>query len=110
MCPAGGLRGLFSASSTCLSWKEEVQRSSEVRSLLRCPSVVDGLLPLTLSALAVPDELRLISSQGGAWDPAYVLHLFPVVTLRNLLPYTVRYMMEVRPRTPASLSGLAWLC
>lgn len=110
MCPAGGLRGLFSASSTCVSWKEEVHRSSEVRSLLRCPSVVDGLLPLTLSVLAVPDELRLICSQRGSWDPAYVLHLFPVVSLRNLLPYTVRHMMEVRPKTPESLSGLAWLC
>lgn len=97
MCPSGRLRGHFSPSSTCISWKEEGRQSSEVRSLLQCPSAVDGLLPLTLSALAVPDDLRHIASHGGEdWDPACVLHLFPVVTLRNLLPYTVRYMMEVR--------------
>lgn len=64
--------------------------------MLHCPSTITGLLPLTVSTLAVPDDLRHIASQGEEdWDPAYVIHLFPVVTLRNLLPYTVRYMMEV---------------
>lgn len=61
--------------------------------------MVSGLLPLTVSTLAVPDDLRHISSQGEEdWDPAYIIHLYPVVTLRNLLPYTVRYLMEVHLR------------
>lgn len=65
--------------------------------MLQCPSTISGLLPLTVSTLAVPDGLRHIASQGEEdWDPAYVIHLFPLVTLRNLLPYTIRYMMEVR--------------
>lgn len=95
VCPAGGLGGQFAPSSTCISWKEQVHHSSEVRSLLQCPSMVNGLLPLTVSTLAIPDDLRHIANHGEDWDPAYVIHLFPVVTLRNLLPYTVRYMMEV---------------
>lgn len=77
-----------------------MHHSSEVRSLLQCPSEINGLLPLTVSTLAVPDDLRHITNHGEEdWDPAYVIHLFPVATLRNLLPYTVRYMMEVRLRT-----------
>lgn len=55
-----------------------------------------GLLPLVVSTLAVPDDLQHISSQGEEdWDPAYVIHLYPVATLHNLLPYTIHYMMEV---------------
>lgn len=96
MRPAGCLSGQFAPSSTCISWKEQVHHSSEVRSLLQCPSVTNGLLPLTVSTLAVPDDLQHIANHGEEdWDPAYVIHLFPVATLRNLLPYTVRYMMEV---------------
>lgn len=96
VCPSGGLTGQFGPSPSCISWKEQVHCSSEVRSVLYCPSTITGLLPLTVSTLAVLDDLRHIASQGEEdWDPAYVIHLFPVVTLRNLLPYTVRYMMEV---------------
>ncbi|XP_035855716.1 vacuolar protein sorting-associated protein 13C isoform X4 [Sander lucioperca] len=93
--PAGHLDGQYGASSSCVAWKEQVHRSSEVRSLLQCPASIGGLLPLTVSTLAVPDNLRHIASRGEEdWDPAYIIHLHPVATLRNLLPYAVRYMME----------------
>ncbi|XP_073320353.1 intermembrane lipid transfer protein VPS13C isoform X2 [Pagrus major] len=93
--PAGCLDGQYSPSSTCVAWKEQVHRSSEVRSVLQCPAADSSLLPLMVSTLAVPDDLRHIASHGEEdWDPAYVIHLHPVATLRNLLPYTVRYMME----------------
>ncbi|XP_036950284.1 vacuolar protein sorting-associated protein 13C isoform X4 [Acanthopagrus latus] len=93
--PAGCLDGQYGPSSTCVAWKEQVHRSSEVRSVLQCPAVDSSLLPLMVSTLAVPDDLRHIASHGEEdWDPAYVIHLHPVATLRNLLPYTVRYMME----------------
>ncbi|KAM8893527.1 intermembrane lipid transfer protein VPS13C isoform 2-T2 [Spinachia spinachia] len=93
--PAGRLSGRYGASSTCLSWKEQVHRSAEVRSVLQCPACDGSRLPLMVSALAVPDLLRHIASHGEEdWDPAYVVHLHPVATLRNLLPYTVRYLME----------------
>ncbi|KAM4592302.1 intermembrane lipid transfer protein VPS13C isoform 6-T6 [Odontesthes bonariensis] len=93
--PAGPLQGRYAASSSCVSWKEQVHLSSEVRSLLQCPAADGGLLPLMVSTLAVPDDLRHIASHGEEdWDPAYVIHLHPVATLRNLLPYDIRYMME----------------
>ncbi|XP_039984071.1 vacuolar protein sorting-associated protein 13C [Xiphias gladius] len=93
--PAGHLDGQYSPSSTCVAWKEQVHRSLEVRSVLQCPATDNSLLPLMISTLAVPDNLRHIASHGEEdWDPAYVIHFHPVATLRNLLPYTVRYMME----------------
>ncbi|XP_054866363.1 intermembrane lipid transfer protein VPS13C isoform X4 [Amphiprion ocellaris] len=93
--PAGHLEGQYAASSTCVAWKEQVHRSAEVRSLLQCPACDSSLLPLMVNTLAVPDVLRHIASHGEEdWDPAYVIHLHPVATLRNLLPYTLRYMME----------------
>ncbi|XP_077376530.1 intermembrane lipid transfer protein VPS13C isoform X2 [Festucalex cinctus] len=95
--PASGLSSEYGPSSTCVSWKEEVHRSSEVRSLLQCPPLDGGggVLPLMVSTLAAPDALNHIGSRGeDDWDPAYVLHLHPVATIRNLLPYTIRYMME----------------
>ncbi|XP_044053106.1 vacuolar protein sorting-associated protein 13C isoform X3 [Siniperca chuatsi] len=93
--PAGRLDGQYGPSSTCVAWKEQVHRSSEVRSVLQCPAADSSLLPLMVSTLAVPDDLRHIASHGEEdWDPAYILHLHPVATLRNLLPYTIRYMME----------------
>ncbi|XP_068617083.1 intermembrane lipid transfer protein VPS13C [Brachionichthys hirsutus] len=94
VCPAGSLAGQYGPSLSYLSWKEQVHLSSEVQSLLQCPAT-DGGLPLMVGTLAVPDDLQHITSQGGEdWDPAYVVHLHPVATLRNLLPYAVRYMME----------------
>ncbi|XP_039469572.1 vacuolar protein sorting-associated protein 13C isoform X4 [Oreochromis aureus] len=93
--PAGELTGQYAPSSTCISWKEQVHRSSEVGSVLQCPASESSLLPLMVSTLAVPDDLRHITSHGEEdWDPAYVIHLHPMATLRNLLPYTIRYMME----------------
>ncbi|XP_062417925.1 intermembrane lipid transfer protein VPS13C isoform X5 [Pungitius pungitius] len=92
--PAGHLSGRYDPSSTCVSWKEQVHRSAEVRSVLQCPAG-DSSPPLMVSVLAAPDLLRHIASHGEEdWDPAYVVHLHPVATLRNLLPYTVRYLME----------------
>ncbi|KAM9860925.1 intermembrane lipid transfer protein VPS13C [Aulostomus maculatus] len=93
--PAGNLDAQYGPSSTCVSWKEQVHRSLEVHSVLQCPAADSSLLPLMVSTLAVPDDLRHIASHGEEdWDPAYVIHLHPVATLRNLLPYTIRYMQE----------------
>ncbi|KAM4744636.1 intermembrane lipid transfer protein VPS13C isoform 3-T3 [Anableps anableps] len=93
--PSGCLDGLYGPSSSCVAWKEQVHCSSEVQSVLQCPASDSNLLPLMVSTLAVPDDLRHISSHGEEdWDPAYVLHLHPVAALCNLLPYTVSYIME----------------
>lgn len=84
-----------------MTWKEQVHYSTDVRSLLQCPANSSGVLPLMVSALATPDDLQHIASHGEEdWDPAYVIHLHPVATLRNFLPYTVVYMLEVRQLHP----------
>lgn len=74
--------------------------------MLQCPASESSLLPLMVSTLAVPDDLRHITSCGEEdWDPAYVIHLHPMATLRNLLPYTIRYMMEVTLTAPSRFSN-----
>ncbi|KAM6980546.1 intermembrane lipid transfer protein VPS13C [Aplochiton taeniatus] len=93
--PTGRLEGQYGPSTTCITWKEQVHLSSEVRSLLQCPSTDSSFLPLMVSTMAAPDDLRFISSHGEEdWDPAYILHLHPVATMRNFLPYTIRYLLE----------------
>ncbi|KAG7468238.1 hypothetical protein MATL_G00140800 [Megalops atlanticus] len=93
--PAGHLKSQYRESSTCIAWKEQVHCSSEVRSVLQCPASESNFLPLVVSTLAVPDDLRFIASQGeDDWDPAYIIHLHPAVTIRNLLPYSIRYLLE----------------
>ncbi|CAL8243628.1 unnamed protein product [Lota lota] len=93
--PAGPLQGQYGPSATCISWKEQVHRSTEVRAHLQCPASDTSFLPLMVSTLAVPDDLHHISNQGDReWDPAYIIHLYPVAMLRNLLPYTINYLLE----------------
>ncbi|XP_036442421.1 vacuolar protein sorting-associated protein 13C isoform X5 [Colossoma macropomum] len=95
LLPVGPLKGHYRESTTCIAWKEQVHVSSEVCSVLRCPAQESSFLPLVVSTLAVPDDLCHIASQGEEdWDPAYVIHLHPAVTVRNLLPYSIRYLLE----------------
>ena len=76
-----------------------MHRSTEVRAQLQCPASDSSFLPLMVSTLAAPDDLRHITNHGDhEWDPAYIIHLYPAATLRNLLPYTVHYLLEVSPR------------
>ncbi|KAJ7994515.1 hypothetical protein DPEC_G00250280 [Dallia pectoralis] len=93
--PVGYLEGQYGPSATCITWKEQVHVSSDVMSLLQCPPTNSSFLPLQVTTLATPDQLAFISSQGDEdWDPAYIIHLHPTATLRNLLPYSIRYLLE----------------
>lgn len=53
-----------------------------------------SFLPLVVNTVAEPDELSHISAHGEDWNPAYIIHLYPSLTLRNLLPYSLRYLLE----------------
>ncbi|KAA0723284.1 Vacuolar protein sorting-associated protein 13C [Triplophysa tibetana] len=98
LLPLGPLEDQYQASSTCISWKEQVHVSSEVHAVLQCPARDSSFLPLVVNTLAVPDDLSHIASHGeGDWDPAYVIHLHPAVTVKNLLPYSIRYLLEGSP-------------
>ncbi|XP_061103082.1 intermembrane lipid transfer protein VPS13C isoform X2 [Conger conger] len=104
--PVGRLKGQYQPSSTCIAWKEQVHCSTEVRAILQCPSSESNFLPLVVSTLAVPDDIRYISRKGeDDWDPAYIIHLHPTVTIRNLLPYSLRYLLEGSAETHELLEG-----
>ncbi|KAM6149514.1 intermembrane lipid transfer protein VPS13C isoform 2-T2 [Erethizon dorsatum] len=92
--PAGVLEHQYKESTTYIPWKEELHRSRHVRGQLQCPSLRLSFLPLIVSTVAVPDELSHISARGEDWNPAYIIHLYPSLTLRNLLPYSLRYLLE----------------
>ncbi|XP_026072516.1 vacuolar protein sorting-associated protein 13C-like isoform X6 [Carassius auratus] len=95
LLPVGPLEHLYGASTTCIAWKEQVHVSLEVQAVLQCPATESSFLPLVVNTLAVPDDLSHIGShEQGDWDPAYVIHLHPAVTLKNLLPYSIRYLLE----------------
>ncbi|XP_018108372.1 vacuolar protein sorting-associated protein 13C isoform X2 [Xenopus laevis] len=98
--PAGALEGQFKESTSYITWKELVHRSSEVRCTLQCPASEISFLPLMVNCTAVPDEINFISSNGEKeWDPAYIIHLFPTLTVRNLVPYTLRFLLESAAET-----------
>ncbi|XP_071611010.1 intermembrane lipid transfer protein VPS13C isoform X1 [Heliangelus exortis] len=92
--PTGMLEGQFRESMTYIAWREELHRSNEVNCLLQCPATETNFLPLVISSTAVPDELKFLSTYGEEWDPAYIIHLYPTLSVRNLLPYSLRYLLE----------------
>ncbi|XP_068131864.1 intermembrane lipid transfer protein VPS13C isoform X2 [Hyperolius riggenbachi] len=93
--PSGALEGQFKESTTYIMWKEMLNRSSEVQCTLQCPSTETNFLPFIVNCTAMPDEINFITSNGEKeWDPAYIIHLFPSLTIRNLLPYSLRYLLE----------------
>lgn len=93
--PVGALAGQFKESTTYIMWKEMLHRSSEVQCTLQCPSTEINFLPLIVNCTAVPDEINFITSHGEKdWDPAYIIHLYPPLTVKNLLPYSLRYLLE----------------
>ncbi|KAK3562082.1 hypothetical protein QTP86_027175 [Hemibagrus guttatus] len=95
LMPVGPLEGQYCESTTYITWKEQVHVSSEVRSMLQCPAKDSSVRPVFINTLAVPDNLCHINSQSeDEWDPAYIIHLHPAVCLRNLLPYSINYLME----------------
>uniref|UniRef100_A0A8C3T172 Vacuolar protein sorting 13 homolog C n=1 Tax=Chelydra serpentina TaxID=8475 RepID=A0A8C3T172_CHESE len=105
--PTGILEGQFKESTTYIAWREELHRSSEVRCMLQCPSTEVNFLPLIVITTAVPDQLNFIATHGEDWDPAYIIHLYPTLTLRNLLPYSLRYLLEGTAETHELLEGSA---
>ncbi|EHH63124.1 Vacuolar protein sorting-associated protein 13C [Macaca fascicularis] len=103
--PAGILEHQYKESTTYISWKEELHRSREVRCMLQCPSVEVSFLPLIVNTVALPDELSYICTHGEDWDVAYIIHLYPSLTLRNLLPYSLRYLLEGTAETHELAEG-----
>ncbi|MBN3293240.1 VP13C protein, partial [Polypterus senegalus] len=93
--PAGSLKEHFQISTSYITWKEELRRSTVIRGVLDCPSSEVSFLPLRVNTYACPDQLNFISCQeNDDWDPAYIIHLHPTLKIRNLLPYSICYLLE----------------
>ncbi|NWI85207.1 VP13C protein, partial [Pitta sordida] len=105
--PTGVFEGQFKESTTYIAWREELHRSNEVKCLLQCPATETNFLPLIISSTAVPDELNFISAYGEEWDPAYIIHLHPTLTVRNLLPYSLVYLLEGTAEARELMEGTA---
>ncbi|XP_015727754.1 vacuolar protein sorting-associated protein 13C isoform X2 [Coturnix japonica] len=105
--PTGMFEGQFRESTTNIVWREELHRSNEVKCLLQCPATETNFLPLVVSTTAVPDQLNYISAYGEEWDPAYIIHLHPTLIVRNLLPYSLRYLLEGAAEAHELLEGSA---
>ncbi|KAE8617181.1 hypothetical protein XENTR_v10009002 [Xenopus tropicalis] len=104
--PAGALEEQFKESTSYITWKEMVHRSSEVRCTLQCPASEISFLPLMVNCSAVPDEINFISRNGEKeWDPAYIIHLYPTLTVRNLVPYSIRFLLEGAAETHELAEG-----
>lgn len=61
----------------------------------KCLSVKPANHPLIINI--VPEQDTLVSSActDDHWDLPYVVHLWPSVLLRNLLPYQIVYSLQV---------------
>ncbi|KAM8974085.1 intermembrane lipid transfer protein VPS13C isoform 2-T2 [Pelodytes ibericus] len=104
--PAGVLEGQFKESTSYIMWKEMLHRNSEVKCTLQCPPAEVSYLPLIVNCRAVPDEINFIASNGEKdWDPAYIIHLYPSLTIRNLIPYPLRYLLEGAAETHELTEG-----
>ncbi|XP_043932244.1 vacuolar protein sorting-associated protein 13C [Protopterus annectens] len=104
--PTGVLESQYKESSSHITWKEMVHRSTEIKSIVHCPSTEVGSPPLIVSTVAVPDQITFVaSSREEEWEPAYIINLYPTLTLKNLLPYPLRYLVEGTAETHELAEG-----
>jgi vacuolar protein sorting-associated protein 13A/C len=62
----------------------------------RCRSLTPSKRSFYINIVPEPDNLTSLSvySEDG-WDLPYIMHLWPPILLRNLLPYKIAYYVEV---------------
>uniref|UniRef100_A0A6I8PIJ3 Vacuolar protein sorting 13 homolog A n=1 Tax=Ornithorhynchus anatinus TaxID=9258 RepID=A0A6I8PIJ3_ORNAN len=74
---------------------EEIINNSGVLIQKRCQILHEENTSFILNVVAVEDSLssRSVYSNDG-WDLPYVIHLWPPILLRNLLPYEMVYSVE----------------
>uniref|UniRef100_A0A803SLY5 Vacuolar protein sorting 13 homolog A n=1 Tax=Anolis carolinensis TaxID=28377 RepID=A0A803SLY5_ANOCA len=60
----------------------------------KCLPVKSSDHPLLINIVPMQDTLTCSACTGDQWDLPYVVHLWPSVLLRNLLPYHISYSLE----------------
>uniref|UniRef100_A0A8C3I6F1 Vacuolar protein sorting 13 homolog A n=1 Tax=Chrysemys picta bellii TaxID=8478 RepID=A0A8C3I6F1_CHRPI len=61
----------------------------------KCQSVKSTNHSLIINVVPVKDTLTSSVCADDRWDLPYVIHLWPSVLLRNLLPYPITYSLEI---------------
>lgn len=62
----------------------------------KCQPIKSTNYPLIINIVSVQDTLITSAWTDDQWDLPYVVHLWPSVLLRNLLPYQIAFSLEVR--------------
>lgn len=73
---------------------DEIMKNVDSLLQRKCQSVRSSNHSLIINIVPVKDMLTT-SLCTDQWDFPYVVHLWPSVLLRNLLPYQITYSLEV---------------
>ncbi|XP_010192798.1 PREDICTED: vacuolar protein sorting-associated protein 13A-like, partial [Mesitornis unicolor] len=73
---------------------EEIMKNVDSLLQRKCQSVRSTNHSLVINIVPVKDTLTSSSCAEDQWDFPYVVHLWPSVLLRNLLPYQINYSVE----------------
>lgn len=76
---------------------DEIMKNVDSLIQRKCQSVRSTNHSLIINIVPVKDTLTSPSCAEDQWDFPYVVHLWPSVLLRNLLPYQITYSIEVIP-------------
>uniref|UniRef100_A0A8C3R8D7 Vacuolar protein sorting 13 homolog A n=1 Tax=Cyanoderma ruficeps TaxID=181631 RepID=A0A8C3R8D7_9PASS len=73
---------------------DEIMKNVDSLLQRKCQSVRSTNHSLIINIAPVKDSLTTSSCAEDEWDVPYVVHLWPSVLLRNLLPYQITYSVE----------------
>lgn len=74
---------------------DEIMKNVDSLLQRKCQSVRSTNHSLIINIVPVKDALTTSLDAEDEWDFPYVVHLWPSVLLRNLLPYQITYSVEV---------------
>uniref|UniRef100_A0A803VWU3 Vacuolar protein sorting 13 homolog A n=1 Tax=Ficedula albicollis TaxID=59894 RepID=A0A803VWU3_FICAL len=73
---------------------DEIMKNVDSLLQRKCQSVTSTNQSLVINIVPVKDSLTTSLGAEDEWDFPYVVHLWPSVLLRNLLPYQITYSVE----------------
>ncbi|NXU47151.1 VP13A protein, partial [Turnix velox] len=73
---------------------DEIMKNVDSLLQRKCQSVRSTNQSLIINIVPVKDMVSSLSSAEDQWDFPYVVHLWPSVLLRNLLPYQITYSVQ----------------
>ncbi|XP_053558459.1 intermembrane lipid transfer protein VPS13A isoform X2 [Bombina bombina] len=82
---------------------EEIMKSNGQLLQKKCQSSKSNKASLILNIVSVKDVLISSVCTDDRWDLPYVVHLWPSVILRNLLPYQITFSLEGADNEPVVL-------